>query len=348
MSESKRPSYAEELSSRMAELTLARIGPEALENARRNQSEVVVGRSILELPGSLGPDADSAALVIAAGPSIHRVDTVAMIRESGFKGLKIATESSMAWCLRNGIVPDVVVTVDPHPDRIVRWFGDPELTQEHIDRDDYYSRQEMDPEFCREQLRVNAQLIDLVNRHGPRIKIAMSTSASQAVVRRAKEAGMEIFWWNPFYDDPALPDSVTRQAYTLNRLPCINAGGNVGTACWVLAHAILGKSRIGLLGVDFGYYDDTTYRQTQYYTEIKELAGDEEGVAAFFSHIHNPYVRRDFFTDPAYLWYRDIFLEMAEEAQIAGVKTYNCTGGGILFGPGIIFADLKTFGTDIQ
>jgi hypothetical protein len=75
---------------------------------------------------------------------------------------------------------------------------------------------------------------------------------------------MALFWWNPLYDDYDRPDSVSRKLFALNRLPCINGGGNVGTAAWVLAHAILAKRRVALVGVDFGYAPGTPYAKTQY------------------------------------------------------------------------------------
>ena len=47
----------------------------------------------------------------------------------GFKDLK-ATDGSLYYLLRNNILPDLVVTLDPHPTRIIRWFGDENLTKE--------------------------------------------------------------------------------------------------------------------------------------------------------------------------------------------------------------------------
>jgi hypothetical protein len=59
-----------------------------------------------------------------------------------------------------------------------------------------------------------------------------------------------------------------------------------------------------------------------------------------FIHIDNPAVGETWFTDPAYYWYREIFLEMVGDAAC---ETYNCTEGGILFGPGIQTVPLDTF-----
>jgi 6-hydroxymethylpterin diphosphokinase MptE-like len=319
---------------------LQRIGSLALANAKRNHSEILAGRSILDLRKTF-PDGRP-ALVIAAGPSLHRKHYAREIAQHGFGGTIIATESSMSWCLRNGLVPDLVVTVDPHPSRIVRWFGDPMLGVDEIGRDDYFARQDLDPAFRADQLGINRELLRLVDQYGPRMKLAIASSASEAVVCRAKQAGMELYWWNPFLDDHDSAESLTRRIFEANRLPCVNAGGNVGTASWVIAHSVLGSRTIGLIGIDFGYYSDTPYQATQYYREIVDLFG-KDALDDIYIRIVNPHLNEEFFTDPAYFWYRNIFLEMAEEAARLGVKTYNCTGGGILFGDNVTFLGFERF-----
>jgi hypothetical protein len=181
--------------------------------------------------------------------------------------------------------------------------------------------------------------LKLLDQHGKQIRLALSTSASSAVVSRAIATGMRIYWWNPMYDDPDAPDSVTRKLYDLNGRPCMNAGGNVGAACWMMAQAVLEKRHVGLTGVDFSYYADTPYRSTQYYREAVALVG-EDRLDSLFVRIHNPYVNAWFYTDPAYLWYRNVFLEMVQDADCT---TYNCTEGGILFGENVKFVPLTKF-----
>ena len=96
------------------------------------------------------------ALVIAAGPSIRRQSSLETLTEVGFNGAVIATESVMRTCLLQGIIPDLVVTVD-HVSRIVRWFGDPELSRGSLEDDDYFRRQEQDAAFASE-LAANEQI----------------------------------------------------------------------------------------------------------------------------------------------------------------------------------------------
>ena len=331
-------SLGRQIAAQLDKFTFEKVADVGFANARANAALIAKSKSILALQDASLKKAD-VALVIAAGPSVHHHDTARFIKESGFEGVIVATESAMSFCLRNGIIPDLVVTLDSHPHRIVRWFGDPNLTEDALIQDDYFGRQDIDPRFREDQLRFNQELVDLVNTNGPRIRIAVASSASETVVRRVVESGMDAYWWNPMYDDYDAEASLTRQIHALNGLPCVNAGGNVGTACWVFAHAVLGMRRVGLLGIDFAYYADTPYDKTQYYKEILALVGPDR-LDEVFVRLLNRHVGREFYTDPAYLWYRDAFLEMAQRAEC---ETYNCTGGGILFGPGINWIALSEF-----
>ena len=209
-----------QIAGRLEAITLEKVADEGFVNAQANAPWIASGKSILALQGTELADGD-AALVIAAGPSLHRHNVAETLNRLTFSGVIVATESSMAWCLRHGIVPDLVVSLDPHPSRIVRWFGDPELNEKALARDDYFSRQDMDPKFREDQLRFNRELLQLIDQHGRSMRIALSSSASNAVVRRAVEAGMDIYWWNPMYDDYDLEGSLTRQIHALNGLPCL-------------------------------------------------------------------------------------------------------------------------------
>src|SRR5688572_14996298 len=209
----------------MARLTLDRIGDEGIRNARANLPFLDSGRSLKELR-SAAIGEGGCALVVAAGPSLHRKPVAAQIKDHAYTGALLATDSAMRYCLKNGITPHLVVTLDPHAKRIVRWFGDPQLSAADLDADDYFSRQDMDRAF-NDQLRANMEILDLLGEQGGRMRLALSTSASPAVVQRAVATGMQIYWWNPMYDDPDVSGSVTRELQEMNGLPSVNAGGNV-------------------------------------------------------------------------------------------------------------------------
>jgi hypothetical protein len=313
--------------------TFERVAGIGLANAERNQPRIV--RSVLELAETpLG--AGDVAIVVGAGPSLQRRRSLERLRVSGFAGTVVAADGALGACLRAGVVPHVVVSVDPHHERIVRWFGDPMLTA--VPADDYFRRQEMDPVHREDELAANRALLKLVDAYGPKIKIAAATSVAPAVVERCEQARMDLYWWNPMYDDYDMPGSLSRRLWEMNGLPCLNGGGNVGSAAWVLTHAVLGKRQIGLVGMDFGYAPGTPYEKTQYYPELVQLLGDR--FAEAYTQVPNPYVGETWFCDPAYLWFRDVFLSTAREADC---ETFNCTEGGILFGDGIDFVPLDEF-----
>ncbi len=326
-----------QLVKKMEGLTWDRHGPMGVANAKRNYSFREKGRSLAALRKEKVGEGDS-AVVIAAGPSLKRLDPAKILLERSYKGTVITTESSLLYCLRQGLVPDLTVTLDPHATRIVRWFGDPHLSPDSLKSDDYFSRQDMDRAFA-DEMAANKEILGLLDLYGPRIRIALSTSASQAVVDRVLETGMQVYWWNPMFDDPDLPDSVTAELQSMNKFPCVNAGGNVGTAAWMMAGEVLGKSRVALTGVDFSYYAETPYQNTQYYKEALALVG-EENLDEIYIRIFNPHLNAWFYTDPAYMWYREAFLEMAGDATF---QTFNCTGGGIVFGDHITSCSLDDF-----
>ncbi len=321
----------------MEKMTQDRFGDLWLKNAERNLSFQHNGRSLVDLRNvRLKPK--NHGVIVAAGPSLKRRKPADLLREHSYDGTVIASESAMSYCLRNGVIPDLVVTLDPHASRVVRWFGDPTLDERKLDDDDYFRRQDQDDAFTNE-MEANDEILRILNEHGPKIRIALSTTTSSAVVDRVLETGMAIFWWNPMLDDPDLPGSISMQMQSMNGLPCINAGGNVGTASWMIADAVLGLKHIALTGVDFSYYEGTPYLNTQYYREAVALVG-EENLDALFVRFENPHLGTCFFTDPAYLWYREAFLQMLQESS---AKTYNCTEGGILFGENIETISLRAF-----
>jgi len=321
----------------MLHLTSERTTGQGLNNAERNQQFFRYGRSLADLRNQPLADGDQ-CIVIAAGPSIKRQDPLSMLKKTNYKGAIISTDSALFYCLRNHVVPDLVVTLDPHAKRIVRWFGDPHLTEEDIIADDYFSRQDMDEAFANE-LQVNDEILTLLDKYGKDINIALSTSASNAVVKRAIDSKMKIYWWNPMYDDPDQENSITRALYKKNQLPCVNAGGNVGTACWMMGHAVLNKRQVAFTGMDFGYYEGTPYEKTQYYKEAAALFGQAQ-LKDYFIRVFNPHEDQWFYSDPAYMWYRQCLFDLLPDANCV---TYNCTEGGIVFGEGVQYMPLVDF-----
>lgn len=316
----------------IGEITFSKTAKVGLENAQANRP--YFGKTIQDLiPAKKATDA---AIVIVGGPSLHRKKSIEKIQASEFDGTLVVADGSLGHCLRKGVVPDYVVTVDSHPYRIVRWFGDTELGGRP--EDDYFVRQDLDPAHWQNEKRCNSELIDLVNQFGPRIKSIISTSVDVSVTKRCVEAGMDLYWWNPMYDDFEQEESLTRKLFESNRIPCLVTGGNVGTSAWIFAHSILKIKHLALVGMDLGYAPGTPLLNTQYYKELVQVFGDR--VQEAYIQIHNPHLNETWFTDPTYYWYRKVFLDLATEADCT---TYNCTEGGTLFSDSIPFLSLNEF-----
>jgi len=325
---------ARELVSRLPELTAQRNNNLAFSNAELNQP--FIKQTIFDLPEQPLEQKDESALVIGAGPSIQRRDSISRIVESGYKGTIVCADGALGHCLRGSLVPDYVVTVDPHLTRIVRWFGDPEFSSPVSD--DMFRRQDLDRHLGVNEVAANQEMVELVNHYGPKMKVIIATSASQKVTQRCIEAGIDMYWWNPLFDDFDEPGSLTRRIFNLNKVPCMVSGGNVGTSAWVFAQAVLLKMEVGLVGMDFGYAPETPPEQSQYYPEIVELFGERAKDA--YIDVYNSHLKETWYTDPAYYWYRQSFLDMARKADCT---TFNCTEGGILFGRGIRLTGLQEF-----
>ncbi len=291
-----------------------------------NKNLPFIQRTINDLSPLEGPKAQS-GIIISAGPSVHRRQSIKRIKESQYPGTVIAVDGSYIACLKAGLIPEFVVTLDPHPTRVVRWFGDPEF-EKNKENDDYFARQDLDIAFRRDSVEENQENIKLVNRDGCLSRAIVSASAAENVVKRLMEARFDSYWWNPLVDNPRDPTSLTRQMYELNRLPCMNTGGTVGNAAWVFASTRLKIPRIALVGMAFGYYGDTPYQHTQTYYELLERLGSKDVVEEFFIENTFPLTGQKFYTDPTYFWYRSNLLELLD--QVTGVETYNCTEGGTL------------------
>jgi hypothetical protein len=253
-------------------------------------------------------------LVVSAGPSLYRQNILKRVAESAFTGSIVATDGAYIQCLKAGITPDWVITIDPHPTRIVRWFGDPDW-EENSKHDDYFKRQDLAEDFRADSARQNAENIQAVDR--AQAKLAICSAAAANVV--ARTARMDRFWFAPLVDNPD-EEGITRSICAETGLPALNTGGTVGTAAWIFANQVLRSEQIAVVGMDFGYYLDTPLEKTQSW---HMLGGEPE-----------MYPRRqgywgEHYTDPTYWFYRRGFLDLLEAAD-AGVV--NCSEAGLLCG----------------
>jgi len=301
------------------------IAADLLSCVEYNQTHI--DKSIKELPSPRGAKAES-GIVISAGPSVHNCRSIERILEADYKGSIIAVDGCYIACIKAGIIPDYVITLDPGASRVVRWFGDPDFEKHNAD-DDYFTRQDLDVEFRKNSIAHNNENIELVNKYAPQTKAIIGTSAPYTVTNRVIDAKFDTYWWNPLVDNPNSIDSLTRKMYNMNKLPCMNTGGTVGTAAWVFANSRLKIPNLAVVGMDLGYYDATPIEETQTYYELVDHAGSLEEVHEFFVEYEFPLTKEKFYTDPTYFWYRSNFIDLLNQAEEKSV-TYNCTEAGTL------------------
>lgn len=307
-----------------------------LRNARRNAPLAV--RSIKQLPPR-DERKSRAVIVVSAGPSVRRTRAIERILESRFEGTVVAADGSYAACLRAGLIPDFVVTLDPHNTRVVRWFGDPRFA-EHTKHDDYYDRQDLDVVARDNAARRNDADRELIDAHAGKTAAIVASSAPETVVERIVQAGFPAYWWHPLVDDPTQPGSLTRALHDIQPLPCLATGGTVGTAAWMFAMQVLRPRLLAVSGMDLGYYPDLPLEKTQTYYELLQIAGSEEKVKDYFTRLQFPLTGETFMTDPTYFWYRKNFLHLAKRSPM---RTLNCSEAGTLFGDNIDCVRLDEF-----
>lgn len=297
-----------------------------------------IRKTLRDIKAPQGKKADS-AIIVSAGPSLYKNNILERIKSTGYDGTIIAIDGSYVRSLKLNILPDYILTLDPHPTRLVRWFGDPNF-EKNLEGDDYFSRQDLDIAFRANSSLENSKNIELLNRLGKNAKLVICSASPRNVVERINEIGMDAYWWAPLVDDPRHPDSLTRKMVDATGLPAMNTGGTVGTAAWVFAHMVLNIPRIAVVGMDLGYYaKDTTYFQTQTYHNLKARVGEDK-VRNYFPEFVYPSTGELFYTDPTYFWYRKNMLDLV---KASGATVYNCTGGGTLVGQGIECLEIEEF-----
>ena len=257
-------------------------------NIRNNKVYTKNCSSIADLRGKYS---NKIGLVVGSGPSLRKKDQSKYIKLHRKKFFLIACDGALYYLLNKGIVPDLVVTLDPHPTRIARWFGDKTLNLKTIQKDNYFRRQDLEIKFQNE-LKSNREMIKLFDKHAYKIKIAICTSSSKLVVQRLLKSRAKMFWWDPFLDDLKKKNSLSKKIFKMNKLPLINTGGNVGSASWMIADQVFRFNKIVLLGMDYSYYIDTPISSTQYYDAIEKVTKDKIEMRKFYKKIVNPHMKK--------------------------------------------------------
>jgi hypothetical protein len=326
----------EKLSDEITSIGLNWHAKTIVENSKWNKKHI--SKTIKNVPMPTG-EKEKSAIVISAGPSLYKNNILSRIKASGYKGSIIAIDGSYVRSIKADLDPDYVLTLDPHPTRLVRWFGDPDF-EKNLEGDDYFSRQDLDIAFRTNSIDENRRNIALVDRRGKDKKLIICSTAPRNVVERTASVGFDAYWWAPLVDNPEKPESLTRAIVRETKLPAMNTGGTVGTAAWVFALTVLKIPRIAVVGMDLGYYKaDTSYLQTQTYYSLKDQVG-EENIHEYFPEFVYPGTGERFYIDPTYYWYRSNLLDLI---SASGSTVFNCTGGGTLTGDGVECIEIEKF-----
>ena len=295
---------------RITRYSLEVLMPLWCENLAINIPHIRTGKAINDLEGY---GKGRVAIVIGAGPSLWKKNHLQILAESDFDGIVLICDRVLKDALKAGVTPDkfdiFVGTVD----------GNRELIWKHYD----------DP---------------IVDMFGNKIKGLFTTMAAPNARERAEKAGIEIYWFNPVFDDWRKNESFTRLAGMMTKtekrpkgIGCIRGGGNVGCALWAIAFSVLGCDKVGLIGIDLGYLDGTPIEKTPYFDKIlKSAKGNLNLASKYFKRIYNPYFKCYCLVDFVFDSYRKIWLYMASKAP-KDVVTVNCTEGGSLFGEPYIY-----------
>lgn len=325
------------LHNKINQTTFKSLAKEVYKNAKYNSKFLKHGESLKKLINFNSEKKN--AIIVGGGPSLRIINQTKVLKKNKNKFIIIACDGALYYLLSHGIIPDLVVSFDPHPTRIIRWFGNPKLKKVDLKKDDYFSRQDIEKKF-NDEIKSNKKIISLFNKYSKKINIALCTSSSKLVVKRLIKAKANIYWWNAFLDDHKKKNSITKKIFKLNKLPVVNTGGNVGSTAWMMAESVFGCKKIALLGMDFGYYKYTPIEATQYYDVLMKIFKKKAEIMNFYLKIYNKKINQFFYSDYIYLWYKKCFLEMISNST---AQTYNCTMGGILFGKRIKWCSLKKF-----
>jgi hypothetical protein len=162
---------------------------------------------------------------------------------------------------------------------------------------------------------------------------------------RAEKAGVEIYWYNPVFDDWRKNESFTRLCGMMTKtdarpkgIGCIRGGGNVGSALAIISFSVLKCNPVCLIGIDNGYLDGTPLEKMSYYRALVDSAKGNVDLAfkRYVKRIYNPYFKKYCLVDFVWQSYREMWLFLASKAP-REIKLVNCTEGGSLYGEPFIY-----------
>lgn len=275
-----------------------------LTNFADNLPAIRTGRTIRDLLPTEPPIKPT--VVVGRGPSLFKHEHAKLLAERQDKLVIVATDGTASHLMRNGCIPDYVLSVDGS-DKIKPFYVSPEWSK-----------------------------------HGKDIKIVLTVSTNHDVSEQCKSNDSTVYWVNSAWDDFRFPDSLVRwmTLMTINKkeqsaVPTLRVGTNAGQGCFSLAYAILKHREFCLVGMDMGYPANFPYDQTAYYKNAKAAGLNMMDFSTTFTHGVHPQFG-PYFVDPVFRQYRQGFLDMISEIPKGEIKITNATEGGSLWFDGRI------------
>lgn len=286
-----------------------------LQNFARNLPKIFEGESIKKLnifhnsTNSLqNHTPKESAIVIGGGPSVTEKNQLEILSESKYNETIICTDRMLIPVLKKQITPDrfshfYVLTIDGE-DEQERFYDDP-----------------------------------IVKKYSKDIDVVLASTCSPKVVKKCEENELKTYWCHPLIDDFRKNESISKIMNIMSKsdknpkgLPGIQTGGNVGTSCWVFSWAIRGCSPTVLIGINFGFLENTPIENTLHYQELfEESNNNKDMVKKFYKILYNPDSNCKVMVDPIFDYYREGFCDLVLRTP-KWVRTINATEGGSLFG----------------
>jgi hypothetical protein len=267
------------------------------------------------------------AIVIARGPSLNKHNHLELLANSNYGGSIICCDGALINALKSGVTPEkfpkyYVATIDAG-ESIKKFYDDP-----------------------------------LVDKFGKKIHGVFSTLSHPLTVDRARRAGIKINWLHTLFDYGEGKKSfnqisalMVRAKNSINGLPGIQTGGNIGTSSWFIGWQILKCQVIALIGIDHSWSENDPWEKiiSHGYDHPNDVVIDQDSPISkrLFPKIYNPFFNCSCILDPIFQYYSSALKEFISRSP-SWLTTINATEGGCIFGDRIQCVTLKQFLKDYK
>lgn len=278
--------------------TLHNLMPVWMGSIRESFADIKNGPDVLDIPKT-----DLPALIIGAGPSLHRNNHLQLLADAGFDGVIFAADRALKDCLDAGVVPDYVCVLDGS-EKILPFV-------DHRIVDDYADQMSM----------------------------ILCVTTHPKVVKRWN--GGKHWFINSISEDIA--PNVAYLLHHLLKKAEITTAGHASSLGWSVAHTIGCREIVLIgMDLSYPAntpIEETAY----YERYAKAFDGDMEKIRGYYAAYHHDYFNTDCYYDRVFKSYIDCSMAHFVSAAATGCKIINCTEGGAIEGDGVVcrrFADL--------